>query len=85
MLREGFYVLPSKTKKFDKVDIVNDTSRHLSDILTIDNNDFGKHISCIYPAELQLNKANSCKKKKDLLSYKDLNIKVIDDDINTRI
>ena len=46
-----------KSKRFDLIDMFNDTSRYLDDIFTIDNPEFEKHISDIYPAELQLNKA----------------------------
>ena len=75
-----------KSKKLDIVDKFNDTctctSRYLGDILTIDNPEFEQHtrISDIYPAELQLNKANACDKETPFL---DLNIKVVDDDIHT--
>ena len=44
----------------------NDNSRYLADILTctIDNPESEKkHISDAYPAELQLNKSNSCAKE----------------------
>ena len=37
----------------------NDTSRNLDDIFFMDKPDFGKHISNIYPTELQYNKANA--------------------------
>ena len=58
----------------------NDTSRYLDDIFTIDNPEFEKHIPDIYPAELQLNKANTSDKE---TSFLDLNIKVIGSDIHT--
>ena len=45
-----------KSKRFDLIDMFNDTSRYLDDIFTIDNPEFEKHIPDIYPAELQLNK-----------------------------
>ena len=48
-----------KSKRFDLIDMFNDTSRYLDDIFTIDNPEFEKHIPDIYPAELQLNKANT--------------------------
>ena len=59
----------------------NDTSRYLDDIFTIDNPEFEKYIPDIYPAELQLNKANTSDKE---TSFLDLNIKVIGSDIHTR-
>ena len=60
----------------------NDTSRYLDDIFTIDNPEFHKHISNIYPAELQLNKANTSDKETFFL---DLNIKVIGNEIHTSV
>ena len=58
------------------------TSRYLDDIFTIDNPEFEKHIPDIYPAELQLNKANTSDKE---TSFLDLNIKVIGSDIHTSV
>ena len=46
----------------------------------IHNPVFEKHISDIYPTELQLNKANTSDKE---TSFLDLNIKVIGSDIHT--
>ena len=46
-----------KSKRYDLIDMFNDTSRYLDDIFTIDNPEFEKHIPDIYPRELQLNKA----------------------------
>ena len=71
-----------KSKRFDLIDMFNDTSRYLDDIFTIDNPEFEKHIPDIYPAELQLNKANTSDKE---TSFLDLNIKVIDSDIHTSV
>ena len=82
LLREGLYVWPSKSKRFDLIDMSNDTSRYLDDIFTIDNPEFEKHIPDIYPAELQLNKANNSDKE---TSFLDLNIKVIGSDIHTSV
>ena len=59
-----------------------DTSRYLDDIFTIDNPEFEKYIPDIYPAELQLNKANTSDKE---TSFLDLNIKVIGSDIHTSV
>ena len=71
-----------KSKRFDLIDMFNDTSRYLDDIFTIDNPEFEKHIPDIYPAELQLNKANTSDKE---TSFLDLNIKVIGSDIHTSV
>ena len=57
LLREGLYVWPSK--------VFNDNSPNLDDIFTIDNPKFEKLISDIYPAELQLNKANTSTSDKE--------------------
>ena len=71
-----------KSKRFDLIDMFNDTSRYLDDIFTIDNPEFDKHIPDIYPAELQLNKANTSDKE---TSFLDLNIKVVGSDIHTSV
>ena len=71
-----------KSKRFDLIDMFNDTSRYLDDIFTIDNPEFEKHIPDIYPAEFQLNKANTSDKE---TSFLDLNIKVIGSDIHTSV
>ena len=71
-----------KSKRFDLIDMFNDTSRYLDDIFTIDNPEFEKHIPDIYPAELQLNKANTSDKE---TSFLDLNVKVIGSDIHTSV
>ena len=71
-----------KSKRFDLIDMFKDTSRYLDDIFTIDNPEFEKHIPDIYPAKLQLNKANIADKE---TSFLDLNIKVIGSDIHTNV
>ena len=49
-----------KKKRLDLIDNFNRTSRYLDDILNINNPDFDKYISEIYPTELTLSKANAC-------------------------
>ena len=71
-----------KSKRHDLTDMFKDTSRYLDDIFTIDNPEFEKYIPDTYPAELQLNKANTSDKE---TSFLDLNIKVICSDIHTSI
>ena len=71
-----------KSKRHDLIDMFNDSSRYLDDIITIDNPEFEKYIPDIYPAELQLNKANTSDKE---TSFLDLNIKVIGSDIHTSV
>ena len=47
-----------KSKQYDLIDIINDASRYLYDILTIDNPEFEIHFPDIFPTELKLNKAD---------------------------
>ena len=49
----------NKSKGHDLIGMFNDTSRYLDDIFTVDNPEYEKYIPNIYPAELQLNKANT--------------------------
>ena len=69
-------------QRHDLIDMFNDISRYLDDTFTIDNPEFEKYIPDIYPAELQLNKANTSDKE---ASFSDLNIKVIGSDIHTSV
>ena len=71
-----------KFKRYNLIDMFNDTSRYLDDIFTIDNPEFEKHIPDIYPTELQLNKENTLDKE---TSFLDLNIKVIGSDVHTSV
>ena len=48
-----------KEKRYDLIDAFNSTSRYLDDRLNIDNIHFEPMVHRIYPAELQLNKANA--------------------------
>ena len=68
-----------KSKRHDLIDMCNDTSRYLDDIFTIDNPEFEKFIPDIYPAVLELNKANTS--DKETSSFLDLNKKVIGRDV----
>ena len=42
------------SKRYDLIDIFNDTSRYIDDIFTFDNPEFEKYIPDIYPTEIQL-------------------------------
>ena len=53
-----FMMLLSDDKQTDIIDAFNTTSRYFDDILNINNVYFDNMVS-IYPAELQLNKANT--------------------------
>ena len=69
----GFMTDPYNSKRHDLIDMFNDTSRYLDEIITTDNPEFEKYIPYIYPAEVLLNKANTSDKE---TSFLDLNIKV---------
>ena len=71
-----------KSKCYDLKDMFNNTSRYLDDIFNIDNPEFEKHFPDIYPAELQLNKANASDKETSFLYS---NIKIIGSDIHTNV
>ena len=71
-----------KSKQSDLIDMLNDTSRYLDDIFTIDYPEFEKHIPDIYLTELQLNKAITSDKE---TSFLDLNIKVVGSDVHTSV
>ena len=64
------------------IDIFNDTFRYPDDTFTIDNPESEKYIPDIYPAELQLNKANTSNKE---TSFLDSNIKVFGSFIHTSV
>ena len=49
----------STENQADIIEAFNSTSRYLDDLLNIDNIYFEQMVNRIYPAELQLNKANS--------------------------
>ena len=70
------------SKRYDLIDMFNDTSRYLDDIFTIDYPEIEKHIPDIYPTALQLNKVNTSDKE---MSFLDLNIKVIGSDVHTSV
>ena len=57
---------PSDTQA-DVTEAFNSTSRYLDDLLNIDNSYFEGIVSQIYPAELQLNKANTSDTKASFL------------------
>ena len=49
----------TKEKRYDLIDAFKQTSRYLDDLLNIDNIHFEHMVHRIYPAELQINKANA--------------------------
>ena len=62
---------PSRT---DLIDKFNNTYRYLEDIFSVNNSDFYRYTSEIYPKELTLNKANNNSLKCTLL---DLDVKIL--------
>ena len=52
-----------KSEQYDLIDMLNDTSRYLNDIFTINNPEFEKYIPDIYPTEVQLSNANTVQTK----------------------
>ena len=59
----------TKEKRYDLIDAFNSTSGYLDDLLNIDNIHFEHMVHRIYPAELQLNKANAS-------AFLDLNLSI---------
>ena len=54
-----FMLSLSDNNQTDIIEAFNSISRHLDDLLNIDNPYFDLMVSHIYPTELQFNKANS--------------------------
>ena len=57
----------SDVKQAEIIEAFKSTSRYLDDLLNIDNPYFEGMVSCIYPPELQLNKANTSDNKAPFL------------------
>ena len=77
-----FMMSLSGDKQADIIGAFNTTSRYLDDILNINNNYFDNTVSQIYPAELQLNKANTSDIEASLL---DLHLTISNDTASTKI
>ena len=60
----------TKDKRYDLIDAFNSTSRYLDDLINIDNIHFEHMVHRIYPAELQLNKANASDTEPAIVSTK---------------
>ena len=71
----------TKEKRYDLIDAFNSTSRYLDDLLNIDNIHFEHMVHRIYPAELQLNKANVSDPEAVFL---DLNLSIHNDIVSTK-
>ena len=72
----------TKEKRYDLIDAFNSTSRYLDDLLNVDNILFEHMVHRIYPAELQLNKANASDTEAVFL---DLNLSIHNDIVPTKI
>ena len=66
----------------DIIEALNSTLRYLDDLLNIDNIYFEQMVNRIYPAELQLNKANSSDREAPFL---DLNYSISNGSVSTKI
>ena len=64
------------------IDAFISTSRYLDDLLNIDNIHFEKMVHRVYPAELQLNKANASDIE---AAFLDLNLSIHYDTVSTKI
>ena len=71
-----------KQKRYDLIEAFNSTSRYLDDLLNIDNIHFEHMVHRIYPAELQLNKANA---SDTVAAFLDLNLSIHNDIVSTKI
>ena len=72
----------TKEKRYDLIDAFNSTSRYLDDLLNIDNIHFEHMVHRIYPAELQLNKANASDTE---AAFLDLNFLIHNNIVSTKI
>ena len=72
----------TKEKRYDLIDAFNSTSKYLDLLLNIDNIHFEHMVHRIYPAELQLNKANASDTE---AAFLDLNLSIHNDIVSTKI
>ena len=72
----------SPDNQADIIEAFKSTSRCLDNLLNIDNIDFEQMVNRIYPAELQLNKANSSDTEAPFL---DLNLSISNGTVSTKI
>ena len=77
-----FMMSLSDDKQADIMDAFNTISRHLDDILNINNVYFDNMVSQIYPSELQLHKANTSDTEAAVL---DLHLSISDDIVSTKV
>ena len=72
----------TKKKRYDMIYAFNSTSRYMGDILNIDNIHVELMVHRLYPAELQLNKANA---SDTVAAFLDLNLSIHNDTLSTQI
>ena len=72
----------SRENQADIIEAFNTTSGYIDNLLNIDNIYFDQMVDCIYPAELQLNKANSSDTEAPFL---DLNLCISNGSVSTEI
>ena len=72
----------SDNNQTDIIEALSSTSRYLDDLLNIDNSYFEQMVGQIYPAELQLNKANSSDTEAPFL---DLNLSITNGIVSSKI
>ena len=72
----------SPENQADIIEAFNSTSRYLDNLLNIDNIYFEQMVNRIYPAELQLNKANSSDTEAPFL---DLNLSISNGTVSTKM
>ena len=77
-----FMLSLSEENQSGVIEAFNSTSRYLDDLLNIDNNFFDSMVNRIYPAELQLNKANVSDAE---ASFLDLHLSISDGFVKTKI
>ena len=71
----------TKEKRYDMMDAFNSTSRYLDDLLNIDNIHFEQMVHRIYPAELQLDKANASNTE---AAFLDLKLSIHNETVSTK-
>ena len=74
----------TKEKRYDMIDAFNSTSRYLDDLLNIDHIRFEHMVHRIYPAELQLYKANASDTEAAFLDLH-VNLSIHNDIVTTKI
>ena len=81
-IMSDFMTSLSPENQADIIEVFNSTSRYLDDLFIIHNIYFEQMVNLIYPAELQLNKANSSGIEAPFL---DLNLSISNGTVSTKI